>query len=205
VKTVAIEPMGDAAWRMRLPPEADRRTVLRNLRAVPRVVDALVCEELALVTFEPGDAPEAQLVREAIARAGQAPAGEQAPALHVVRVRYDGEDLDEVARRAGASAAEVVSLHSAPPYVVAAIGFQPGFGYLRGLDARLVLPRRDTPRPRVPALAVAIAGPYAGVYPFASPGGWHLLGTAVGFTPFDADRGAALALGDRVRFVPEAT
>lgn len=120
-----------------------------------------------------------------------------------MRVRYDGPDLDEVSRRLATSTAEVVSLHTATTYTVAAIGFQPGFGYLRGLDRRLVLPRRDTPRPRVPALSVAIAGPYTGVYPFASPGGWHLLGTAVDFCPFDAERGAALALGDRVRFVPE--
>jgi len=77
----------------------------------------------------------------------------------------------------------------------------PGFAYLRALDPRLVLPRRATPRPRVPALSVAIAGPYTGLYPFASPGGWHLLGTAVGFAPFDAHTGAAMSLGDRVRFV----
>ena len=96
----------------------------------------------------------------------------------------------------------MVALHAASTYVVATIGFLPGFAYLRGLDAHLVLPRRSSPRARVPALAVGIAGPYAGVYPFASPGGWHLLGTAVGFTPFDARRGATLALGDRVRFVP---
>ena len=86
-------------------------------------------------------------------------------------------------------------------YVVAAIGFLPGFAYLRGLDARLVVPRRAAPRTRVEALSVAIAGPYAGVYPFESPGGWNLLGTAVGFSPFDARAGAVLALGDRVRFV----
>jgi KipI family sensor histidine kinase inhibitor len=97
--------------------------------------------------------------------------------------------------------AEVVAAHSAPTYVVVTLGFQPGFAYLRGIDPRLVLPRRATPRPRVPALSVAIAGPYAGVYPFESPGGWHLLGTAIDFVPFDPEHGAALAVGDRVRFV----
>jgi KipI family sensor histidine kinase inhibitor len=79
----------------------------------------------------------------------------------------------------------------------------PGFAYLRGLDPRLVIPRRATPRPRVPAGAVAIGGPYTGVYPLASPGGWHLLGTAIGAALFDVRSGATLALGDRVTFVAD--
>jgi len=106
-----------------------------------------------------------------------------------------------VASASGLSPAEVVAIHSGTAYEVTVVGFLPGFAYLRALDPRLVLPRRATPRPRVPALSVAIAGPYTGVYPFASPGGWHLLGTALGFTPFDARTGAAMSLGDRVRFV----
>lgn len=95
----------------------------------------------------------------------------------------------------------MVALHTGAVYEVAFVGFLPGFAYLRGLDPRLVLPRRAAPRTRVPALSVAVAGPYAGVYPFAAPGGWHLLGTAVDFAPFDAVTGAAMAAGDRVRFV----
>jgi UPF0271 protein len=116
-------------------------------------------------------------------------------------VRYDGADLAEVASASGLSQAEVVAIHSGAEYEVSSVGFLPGFAYLRPLDPRLLLPRRATPRPRVPALSVAIAGPYTGIYPFASPGGWHLLGTAVGFAPFDARDGAVLSLGDRVRFV----
>jgi KipI family sensor histidine kinase inhibitor len=127
-------------------------------------------------------------------------------------VRYDGEDLDDVARAVGLPRDEVVARHAGAAYVVAFVGFLPGFAYLAGLDERLRLPRRESPRPRVPANSVAIAGPYAGVYPFASPGGWHLLGTAIGrktdgraetvrFSAFDPSTGAALALGDTVRFV----
>ena len=101
----------------------------------------------------------------------------------------------------GLAREQVVALHTQAEYVVAAIGFVPGFAYLRGLEPRLVLPRRPTPRPRVAPGSVAIAGPYTGVYPVASPGGWHLLGTAVGAALFDARSGAALALGDRVTFV----
>jgi UPF0271 protein len=121
----------------------------------------------------------------------------------VVRVRYDGADLLAIAHASGLTREEVVAAHCGRTYEVALVGFLPGFAYLRALAPQLVLPRRATPRPRVPALSVAIAGPYTGVYPFASPGGWHLLGVAVGFAPFDPRRGATMALGDRVRFVPD--
>jgi UPF0271 protein len=78
----------------------------------------------------------------------------------------------------------------------------PGFAYLDGLDERLRLPRRATPRTRVPAGSVAIAGARSGIYPFASPGGWHLLGRVVDFVAFDRAHGATLRSGDRVRFEP---
>jgi UPF0271 protein len=215
----ALRPFGDAAWRVELPGEggADgydevrgraggrgRRAALEALRAVPRVVDAVVCEHHALVTFAPDAPPERDAVLAEITRALATPVEAGQAREHAVRVRYDGADLEEVARATGLGVAEVVARHAAATYEVAFVGFLPGFAYLRGLDARLVVARKPAPRTRVPALAVAIAGPYAGVYPFATPGGWNLLGTAVGFTPFDAARGAALAAGDRVRFVPES-
>jgi 5-oxoprolinase (ATP-hydrolysing) subunit A len=208
--SAAIEPFGDAAFRARLAEGIDGRALLETLRALPGVVDAVVTERHALVTFEPARPPagfaDAVARAEAAAAEGRArvDAGttddDPAAKVHEIRVRYDGPDLDAVAAAAGVSRDEVIAIHQAATYVVAAIGFLPGFAYLRGLDPRLVVPRRASPRPRVPALSVAIAGPYAGVYPFASPGGWHLLGTALGFAPFDPRVGAALALGDRVRF-----
>ncbi|HXN34105.1 MAG TPA: carboxyltransferase domain-containing protein [Polyangiaceae bacterium] len=197
-----LEPFGDGAWRARLPEGASGRALLDALRAVPRVVDAVVTERHAVVTFEPGaGAPDG--VREAVERALSATTTASAPREHVVRVRYGGPDLEELAQRSGLSQANVISVHSDRMYVVSVIGFLPGFAYLRGLDPRLVVPRRATPRPRIAALSVGVAGPYTGVYPFASPGGWNLLGVAVGFAPFDVRSGAALAMGDRVRFVAE--
>ena len=196
-----FEPFGDAARRARLPEGADARTVLEALRRVPRVIDALVSERHALVTFDPQAPPEEEeraLRRALAAHDAPGPARE-----HRVRVRYGAEDLDDVARLTGLSAAEVVARHAGAAYVVALVGFLPGFAYLRGLDPLLVVPRRSSPRPRIPALSVAVAGPYSAVYPFASPGGWNLLGVAVDFTPFDPGTGAALGLGDRVRFVAE--
>ena len=94
-----------------------------------------------------------------------------------IAVRYDGEDLASVAAACGLSSAEVVDRHRATDYTCAFCGFAPGFAYLRGLDPALVLPRRATPRTRVPAGAVAIADTYTAVYPSVSPGGWHLIGS----------------------------
>lgn len=207
--TVPLEPFGDTAWRARLPEGSDgaaRRVLLEDLRALPDVVDVVVSEGHALVVLARGtpldDAREA-IARTIVTAYSTAPRESlrPEPREHRVLVRYDGADLEEVAFASGLSPAEVVAIHAGTAYEVAAIGFLPGFAYLRALDPRLVLPRRATPRPRVPALSVAIAGPYTGLYPFASPGGWHLLGTAVGFAPFDAHTGAAMSLGDRVRFV----
>lgn len=116
---------------------------------------------------------------------------------------YDGADLDDVAAATGCSVAQVVSRHSTGSYRVAVTGFTPGFGYLSGLDSALHLPRRAEPRTVVPAGSVAIADRWTGVYPVASPGGWHLLGrTAAVLWDLDRDPPASLELGMRVRFEP---
>ncbi|HEX4633050.1 MAG TPA: 5-oxoprolinase subunit PxpB, partial [Gemmatimonadales bacterium] len=94
----------------------------------------------------------------------------------VIPVVYDGPDLTDVARQTGLREAEVVSRHTARKYEVYLVGFAPGWAYLGDLDPSLVLPRRPAPRQRVPAGSVAIAGAQTGVYPFAIPGGWHLIG-----------------------------
>lgn len=120
----------------------------------------------------------------------------------VIPVRYDGPDLDVVAAATSYTPEEVVSVHSGGSYLVAFCGFAPGFGYLTGLPDRLHLPRRSTPRTIVPAGSVAIAAGYTAVYPAASPGGWHLLGTTE-LDLFDPDRDppALLVPGTPVRFV----
>ena len=122
---------------------------------------------------------------------------------HVISVTYDGPDLHDVASRTGLSVSEVVERHSGRPYEVYLLGFVPGWAYLGDLDPALVLPRRAEPRPRVPAGSVAIAGLQTGIYPLATPGGWHLIGrtTTVMFDPA-VEPPATLAPGDRVRFVP---
>ncbi|MFJ7212116.1 allophanate hydrolase subunit 1 [Amycolatopsis sp. NPDC098790] len=119
----------------------------------------------------------------------------------VVPVVYDGEDLADVAASAGISVDSVIARHSAGSYVSAFCGFAPGFAYLSGLDPALHVSRRSTPRTRIPAGSVAIAGEYSAVYPSASPGGWRLLGrTDVPVWDVERDPPNLLPPGTRVRF-----
>jgi KipI family sensor histidine kinase inhibitor len=120
-----------------------------------------------------------------------------------VPVRYDGDDLTDVATACGLTTDEVIRAHCEAEYAVAFCGFMPGFSYLVGLDERLVLPRRPTPRTRVPAGSVAIASTFSAIYPGESPGGWHLLGhTDLSMWDESRDLPATLPPGTRVRFEP---
>lgn len=120
-----------------------------------------------------------------------------------VEVRYDGPDLAFVADAWGTDVDGVVERHSATDFVAEFCGFAPGFSYLAGLEDELAVPRLASPRARVPAGSVAVAGTWCGVYPTASPGGWRLLGqTAARLWDQDRDPPALLAPGTRVRFVP---
>lgn len=121
-----------------------------------------------------------------------------------IPVRYNGEDLAEVAGLTGLSVAEVVARHTAAHYTVAFTGFAPGFAYLSGGDPALAVPRRATPRPRILSGAVGLAGPFSGVYPRESPGGWQIIG-ATAHRMWDTHRKqpAALLAGGRVRFTAE--
>ncbi|HEX5862085.1 MAG TPA: allophanate hydrolase subunit 1 [Nocardioides sp.] len=120
-----------------------------------------------------------------------------------VPVSYDGPDLGYVAERWGMTEQEAVTAHAEIEYVSDFCGFAPGFSYLSGLPERMAVPRLESPRPRVPAGAVGLAGSWCAVYPGESPGGWRLVGTTDAVL-WDASREdpALLAPGTRVRFVP---
>lgn len=119
-----------------------------------------------------------------------------------IAVMYDGEDLAFVADACSLSEEEVIQRHLGTTYVAAFCGFAPGFAYLSGLDSALQLPRRETPRTRVPAGAVAIAAAYSAVYPQESPGGWHLIGsTATELWDVARQPPALIEPGHQVRFV----
>jgi KipI family sensor histidine kinase inhibitor len=154
----------------------------------------------ATVLFD--EVADRDALREALrawSAAGDARPGE----LVEIAVRYDGPDLEFVAERWRTDVEGVVARHSGVEYVAAFCGFAPGFAYLQGLDDRLAVPRLDSPRPRVPAGAVALAGAWCGVYPTASPGGWRILGTTDAVLwDQGRDEPALLPPGTRVRFVP---
>ncbi len=113
-----------------------------------------------------------------------------------------GPDLDEVARACSLSAEQVIELHGQSPHLVYMLGFAPGFPYMGGLDPRLAMPRRPTPRVSIAAGTVAIAREQSAVYTLQTPGGWNLIGrTPLVFFRPDADPPSLLRPGDGVRFV----
>lgn len=179
----AVEAVRAALERAPLPGQ-------RELVAAARTV-------LVRLDRPPADTDVAALRRLSVA--GGAPAGHTPPVR--VPVVFDGPDLADVAALTGRSTAALVDELTAADLVVAFGGFAPGFGYLTGLPAHLHVPRRGTPRTRVPAGAVGLAGPFAGVYPTASPGGWQLVGRTDAVL-FDVDRDppALFRPGVRVRF-----
>jgi KipI family sensor histidine kinase inhibitor len=123
-----------------------------------------------------------------------------------VPVCYEGEfapDLAEVARLTGLAPNDVVALHSGTLFHVYMLGFLPGFPYMGDLPAPLALPRRADPRLRVPAGSISIATSLTAIYPFESPGGWHLIGvTPIRMFDPEHPKPALFAPGDAVRFQP---
>jgi allophanate hydrolase subunit 1 len=123
------------------------------------------------------------------------------PHTHEILMTPDGVDLDEIASRCGLSPDALLEAFVSLTFTVGFLGFSPGFAYLYGLPKAFHLPRRGTPRVAVPAGSVALAGPYVGIYPAPTPGGWNLLGRTARRL-FDAgwDPPSLFAPGDRVRF-----
>lgn len=125
----------------------------------------------------------------------------QEPDLIEIPVVYDGEDLAFVASHNQLTIEEVIRIHTQTVYRVYMMGFLPGFAYLGGMDERIATPRKSTPRTKVPAGSVGIAGKQTGIYPLESPGGWQLIGkTSIPLFDMDAESPTLLKAGDLVRF-----
>lgn len=208
-----IVPAGDAALLIELPARIDpavsgRAVALARAvksRCAASVRDVVVGYSSVTVYFDPlhvdATALEAELRQAALALPDSAT---EEGALINVDVCYGGEfgpDLADVAAFAKASEEEVIALHSATTYRVYVVGFVPGFPYMASVHPRLALPRRATPRTRVPAGSVAIAAGQTGIYPIETPGGWHLIGRT-DVKPYDDSRAEPFLFkpGDRVRF-----
>lgn len=196
--------VGDSALLIELPDSAVAQHLRRLLLAehIAGVRELVPGYDTLLTEFDPLvlDADKlAGRLSKLMERPPRASQGRE----YEIEVRYDGVDLEEVARLAGLETMEVIRRHSAPSYSVAFLGFAPGFPYLVGLDPALRVPRLKSPRTRVPAGSVAVAGEFAGIYPQATPGGWRVLGHTDAAL-FDASRAepALLLPGDKVRFRP---
>ncbi|MBS7778724.1 urea amidolyase family protein [Acidovorax sp. CCYZU-2555] len=186
---------------------AQTLALLQSLQteAVAGVEELIPAARTILVYFNPTLTQLPQLI-DAIGARSVGAQVERSSHRVQIPVHYDGEDLQEVADLLGVAPADVVRMHTGGEYSVAFTGFAPGFAYLSGGDARLDVPRRKTPRTRIPAGAVGLAGTFSGVYPQASPGGWQIIGT----TPvkmWDLERVAPSLLrpGYGVQFVDVAT
>lgn len=167
---------------------------------VPGVVELVPGARTVLVRFDPSMVTAAELSR-VLASTIDADA-RTAPAREVtIPVRYDGDDLDGLAALLGVSADEIVARHLSAVWRVAFSGFSPGFGYAVASEPLFDVPRRSSPRTRVPAGSVGLAGTFTGVYPRESPGGWQLIGrTDAVMWDIDRDPPALLAPGTVVRF-----
>ena len=126
--------------------------------------------------------------------------------IYEIPVLYGGEvgpDLSEVASYNGLSEDEVISTHSAQPYLIYMMGFVPGFSYLGGMPKEISTPRRENPRAKIEAGSVGIAGEQTGVYPLATPGGWQIIGrTPVKLYDPEKEEPILLSAGAYIRFVP---
>jgi KipI family sensor histidine kinase inhibitor len=207
--TPTVEWLGDRAVLVCVADPQEREGLHRMLaEALPALLIRRGLRELLVESETPSPALRSDVER--VLEADLVPQDVASPTSRVVHlsVHYDGTDLPLVADLLRCSTQDVVRAHGEQAWRVAMMGFAPGFGYLEPVGASTLdwgsLPRRESPRPRVPRGSVAIAAGMSAVYPQEMPGGWHLIGvTAVTmFDVLDEDRPAVLSPGDVVRFGP---
>ena len=208
-----VLPFGERALLVELSDAFDEPTVgwARAMadywETIFRIGPAVPAYASALLHFDPDRTTPAQAESTAKAMVARGPfrliAGNAETRVVEIPTRYDGPDLADVAQRSGLSVDALVTLHAERIYTAYFLGFLPGFAYCGRLDPRIVAPRLERPRERVPAGAVAVADGQTAVYPSESPGGWRLIGTT-DLAMFDtaADPPSRIRAGDRVRFVP---
>lgn len=202
-----VLPMGDRAVLVEYPSADATVAAFRGLDRADRagVVDLIPAARTVLVVVDPRILTPHDAATWAL---GVAPVdgADAVPREVTIRVRYDGPDLGDAADALGLSVESLVARHASSAWTSTFIGFAPGFAYLVADEPGLggQVPRRATSRPRVPPGAVGLAGPYAGIYPRESPGGWQLIGTTDAVLwNVAADPPALLSPGTRVRFEVE--
>lgn len=174
----------------------------RSLEAadLPGVTELIPAARTVLISFDPART-HAEILAEAVRGLGHTESASDAAREVTIDVHYDGDDLAEVADLLSVSPDEVIKRHQAATWQVAFAGFAPGFGYLAGDDELFNVPRRSSPRTRVPVGSVALAGEFTGVYPRSSPGGWELIGrTDAKLWDLDREPPALFVPGTIVKF-----
>ncbi len=204
---VRTHPLGDAALLAEL---GTRLDVGLNTRAIALasalkkrrdVRQAIAGYASVTVHFDPDQTTHDALAAAIKRLASKRPPMAEPGRLHRIPVVYDGPDMAAVAATLGLAPEKIAEIHTRPIYRVFLIGFVPGWGYLGPLPEELELPRRHVPRTKAPAGSVAIAGRQTGIYPLATPGGWHLIGrTPVKLFLPDSDPPCLFRAGDRVKF-----
>lgn len=167
---------------------------------LPGVTELIPAARTVLLSFDP-TRTSAETLTDAVRGLGHTESVSDTAREVTIDVRYDGDDLAEVADLLSVSPAEVINRHQAATWQVAFAGFAPGFGYLAGDDELFDVPRRSSPRTRVPVGSVALAGEFTGVYPRSSPGGWQLIGrTDAKLWDLDRQPSALFVPGTIVKF-----
>jgi KipI family sensor histidine kinase inhibitor len=208
-----LKPLGDSAILIQLGDAIDPALNARVhaldaiLQTIPAIIETVPAYCTLLVHYDPLKSTYNEiknLIEEKLARVDDST---QRPSRRLeIPVLYggaSGSDLEPVATTLALSPSELIRLHSEREYTVYMMGFTPGFPYLGILNEKLTMPRMSTPRTRVPAGSVAIAGSQTGIYPVDSPGGWHI----IGHTPlklFDptSETPFLFSPGDTVKFIP---
>lgn len=208
-----VLPFGEGAVLLELGDELHENTIgwargiADHWETVLKIGPAVPAYASALLRFDPlrtAPAEAERLAHTILARGAFTPgAGRNDGRLVEIPTTYDGPDLAETAERSAMSVDELVAIHAGREYTAYFIGFLPGTAYCGPLDPRIVAPRLERPRERVPAGSVAVANGQTIVYPLTSPGGWRLLGRTdlLMFDPSAAEP-VRVRAGDRVRFVP---
>jgi inhibitor of KinA len=213
VSTFRIVPVGDATivveFEERIDPAVNARAIAAaealRAAAIGGVRDVVPTYRSVAVYYDPLLTDYERLVwRLEDAIAAPAPAASVEHARIRVPVCYGGDfgpDLPEIAKFARASEAEVIEIHSSRTYRVFMLGFMPGFAYMGLVDSRIAVPRRDTPRVRVPPGSVCVAGVQTSIHPVEAPSGWHLIGRTP-VRPFDPSRNDPFLMkpADEVQF-----
>jgi KipI family sensor histidine kinase inhibitor len=204
-----VVPFGEGALLVELEQRIDPLVAARAQSIADRWDElghgpAIPSYSAVLLRFDPLALDGAAAEELAAGILGAAPGRVELSTGRVVEIptRYDGPDLEEVARLSGLSVRDVVAAHTSRDHLAYFLGYMPGYAYCAGVDPRVVAPRLPSPRTRVPAGSVAVVDGQTAIYPFTAPGGWRLIGhtDVVVFDP-QRDEPALIRPGDRLRFV----